>query len=237
MDIKDYQSGYRKNHFWFRAKNNLINALLLRANLSPQSKILNIGGGTGNDLKIINDFGDVYMIDNSEETIGLVNTKYCREKKLADARQIPYANRFFDTVVIFDVLEHIEEDRQVINEIIRVLKPNGKLIFTVPAFGFLFSNHDKALGHYRRYNKREIKKLLERLSIQEIGFWNFILSPLVFSRFIRAKKYQTSKLDFQTLPSLIDQLFFQVINLETWLIKKGVKFPFGVSLYGIYVKK
>lgn len=237
MDIKDYQSGYRKHHFWFRAKNNLINTLLLRADLPAQPKILNIGGGTGNDLKIINNFGEVYVVDNSEETIDLINTKYCREKKLADAQQIPYHNHFFDTVVIFDVLEHIEADTQVINEIIRVLKPNGKLIFTVPAFKFLFSNHDKALGHYRRYNKLEIKNLLQNLSVQELGFWNFILSPLVLTRFIRAKKHQTSKLDFQTLPSLIDQIFFHIINFETWLIKKGVKLPFGVSMYGIYEKK
>jgi len=154
MDYKDYQSGKVKLDFWFRAKNDLIEKLLF--NQFPKKKklkILNLGAGTGSDLEILNNFGEVYVIDVEKKALDLIPDNLCVEKKICDACKLIYKDDFFDLVVSFDVFQHIENDEIAIKEAYRVLKKKGILFFSVPALQKLYSSHDKALEHKRRYSK------------------------------------------------------------------------------------
>jgi SAM-dependent methyltransferase len=233
MDFKDVQFGAEENHFWFRAKYDLIHVLLRNISASKKIKILDVGAGTGQDLKTIKQFGDVYAIDLDEKAIELIPAAFVVEKKVADVLQIPYPNDYFDFVVAFDVLEHIKEDSGATQEILRVLRPGGSFVFTVPAFNCIYSSHDKILNHYRRYNKRMINTLLKNFECKKLGYWFFslFLPALIVRMFDR--NISSRKAFF----CIFNRLLYSILKVENWLISKGVKFPFGLSIFGIYEKK
>ena len=162
MDYKDYQAGQTADNFWFRAKYKLIE-LLMDKNCSSNNqvplKILSIGTGTGDDLKILDSFGDNYVTDILPEALSLVPDEVCYEKRIADACDLPYEDNFFDIVVSFDVFEHIENDTKAVSEVYRTLKKGGALVYSVPAGPNLFSSHDVALEHFRRYDKKMVRML------------------------------------------------------------------------------
>ena len=235
MDYKDYKSGVAQEHFWFKAKSNLIGVLLGKVKNQKDVKILDIGVGTGEDLVVIKRFGDVYAIDVDENALNLVSTKHVAEKKYGDICNIPYSDNEFDVVVCFDVLEHIEKDQKAVDEIYRVLKPGGYFVFTVPAFNSLYSCHDKVLQHFRRYNKKTIAQILKKFEKKELAYWFFFLFiPAAFQRICSSKS--SCKNLHKTPPNILNKIFYKFLNFENWLISKNIKLPFGLTVYGIYKK-
>jgi len=232
MDYRDFQAGASQEHFWFKAKTGLIDYL----SSVPQSntkKILSVGVGTGEDLPTLSKLGSVYAIDIDAQALAMVPDHVVVEKKLADACNLPYPDGFFDMVAAFDVMEHVADDQKMVDEIYRVLKPGGSYIFTVPAFNFLFSAHDRALHHYRRYNKKMVKKLFTNFTCTTLGYWLFFMFvPASIARL--ATKKSTGQMF--SLPALINALCYKVLALENWMLRKGFKFPFGLTLYGVYKK-
>ena len=163
-------------------------------------KILNIGAGTGVDLEIMNRFGNIYIIDVNKKALDLIPSNLYSEKKVCDATALPYPNEFFDIVCSFDVFEHIKNDKKAVLEAHRVLKKKGLLLLMVPAFNFLFSAHDKALLHYRRYSKKKLYELLRIFKNEYLSYWNSILFiPLSILRILK-KKEQNQKQIILTFP-------------------------------------
>ena len=101
MDIKDLKSGLTIENFWFQGKMNLIQNLLKISNSPKEANILNIGVGTGDDLKIINKFGKVFVLDKDQEALNMIPNNLVFEKNLGDAVALPCANNFFDIVLLF----------------------------------------------------------------------------------------------------------------------------------------
>ncbi len=234
MDYKDYQTGATREFFWFKAKEQLIGVLLSRARSENGLKILNMGAGTGDDLSVIKQFGEIYVIDIDPNALELIPKELIVEKKLCDACNIPYPDDFFDLVVAFDVLEHIEDDITAINEIGRVMKPNGVFVFTVPAFNFLYSSHDRALNHFRRYDKATIKNRLSNFSCLELGYWVFSLFlPVAIQRLLKRNE-SAPKVHYIAFPRFINHIFYSLLRVENWLIKHRVGLPIGITIYGIY---
>jgi len=134
------------------------------------------------------------------------------------------------------VLEHIENDVMAINEIYRVLKSEGFFIFTVPAFSFLYSSHDRALNHFRRYDKKTIKACFSKFKPIELGFWIFSLFlPAALERILKRKE-SNPKVHFTKLPKPINDVFYYLLRIENYLIKHGIPLPVGITIYGIYQK-
>lgn len=234
MDYEDYRRGVARDFFWFRAKEKLIGVLLNKLNCKKKLKILNVGAGTGNDLSVLRKFGKIYAVDTNKNALDLLPKDLVFEKLVCDACQMPYPDGFFDLVVAFDVLEHIKEDSMAVNEINRVLKPNGFFVFTVPAFNFLYSSHDRALNHFRRYNNAYIKKLLTGFSSIEQGYWMFFLFlPVALQRLIRRRDHKP-KIHYVKLPKVINNLLYSFLSIENWLIAHNVTLPLGTTIYGIY---
>jgi Methylase involved in ubiquinone/menaquinone biosynthesis len=237
MDYQDYLSGATKDLFWFKAKNGLIEVLLNKLEFENKLKILNLGAGTGDDLSIINRFGETYVIDKNQKALDLIPKDRVVEKKLCDACDISYPDVFFDVVVAFDVLEHIEKDFIALNEIHRILKPSGFFIFTVPAFNFLFSSHDRNLNHFRRYNIKMIRNLLSKFHCLDLGFWVCTLFiPLAIQRLLKRKE-AVLKNPYPRLPKIINGFFYYLLTAENFLIKHGIPLPIGTTIFGIYQKR
>ncbi len=236
MDYKDVLLGRTSDVFWFQARTYLIDRMLGKLNIA-NAKILNIGCGTGHNMEVISHYGEVYVIDKNTQALELLPKGTYIEKKVCDACGLDYPDNFFDVVVSFDVFEHIQNDLNAVAEVRRVLKPNGKLVVTVPAFPFLFSAHDEHLKHYRRYTKRMLRLLLRSFSNLKLNYWNatlFIPNCIikVFELILHRDAKRLRLNYYHALPRFIDRLFYWCLRLEIYLIQRNIPLPFGVSLIG-----
>jgi SAM-dependent methyltransferase len=141
-----------------------------------------------------------------------------------DARDIPFPDDHFDLVVAYDVLEHITEDRQVVAEIARVTRSGGRVLVAVPADPRLWSPHDEAIGHVRRYTRPELIRLFDgpNFRINDVRSWNVLLRPVVA---IRRKRVEDN--DLTALPKVVNAGLGAVIKLERYLPVSKLS---GVSL-------
>jgi len=234
MDIKEINFS-EKFKFFAKDKVKLISILLDKIK-GPDNKykILSVGCGTAEELEVLHNYGDVYAIDIDKEVLKFA--KVCKEVKICDVCELDYPDEFFDIICAFDVLEHIEDDEKAVKQIYRVLSKNGVFIFTVPAFNFIFSSHDKFLGHKKRYDKKMLKNLLQRFSKLDLFFYSYILFvPMMLFRILRKKAEESS--DFEVTPKFI--LVFQHIisQIELFLLKLNFKFNiFGLTICGIAYK-
>jgi ubiquinone/menaquinone biosynthesis C-methylase UbiE len=241
VDYKGYEYGLKPDHFWIKSHINLKKVLLSSINNTNVSgeecKVLAIGAGTGGDLAVLKEFGNIYAFDVDQNVLDMIPENMVVEKQLADAQAIPYGDSQFDIVVAFEVLEHIPDDGQAANEIKRVLKPGGFLIFSVPAFKMLFGPKDKAHFHMRRYNKKMIRKLLPDFKEHRIGYWMFTLFVPAAVQRVWEKSVINEKSYHPYIPAkLINSMFYKILQGENYLIRKGFNFPWGLTLYGIYQK-
>jgi SAM-dependent methyltransferase len=237
MDQQYLQAGATPDFFYFKAKNRLIEVLLSKVRREERPKILDVGAGSGEELLVIKKFGEVYVVEPDPDFLKKIPHDLVVEKNEGGLDDIQYPDHFFDWVLAFDVLEHIEDDRSAVRQIIRVLKPGGYFIYTAPAVKSLFGPHDKALQHFRRYNKKMLRELLADFRCRELGFWMcFLFLPVALQR--RLKRYSPQhRVQFMALPKAINQIFYYFLIFESWLIKKRIPLPVGTTLYGIYQKR
>jgi SAM-dependent methyltransferase len=141
-----------------------------------------------------------------------------------DARKIPFPDDHFGLLVAYDVLEHIEEDDLVVSEIARVVRPGGRVLIAVPADPRLWSEHDVAVRHVRRYTRPELVALFDTpaFTIDDVRSWNVLLRPAV-----AIKRRSSEGSDLQEMPRFVNAALSVVIKLER-VLPVG-KLP-GVSL-------
>lgn len=240
MDYKGYEYGFTPDYFWIKGHIDLKKVLLSSIDSkkfnNKEIKILSVGAGTGGDLAVLKEFGNIYAFDVDQKVIDMIPEGMVVEKQVADAQAIPYKDNTFDMVVAFEVLEHIQNDKQAAAEMKRVLKPGGTLVFSVPAFNSLFGAKDKAHFHMRRYNKKMMRKLLSEFKEKRIGYWMFTLfGPTALQRFWEKRIDQKNYKPY--IPAKpINNFFYKILRGENYLISKGMNFPWGLTLYGIYEK-
>ena len=245
MNVEEYQQMYEleDKHWYFIGKRLMIKSILERYLLpAKNSRILDIGCGTGKILEMLQCFGEVSGADTS-----ITALEFCRKRGLDNLHHLtvegcfPFIDSSFDFVTAFDVLEHVDDDRRMIREIHRVCNPGGKLLLTVPAFMFLWSPHDHAVQHRRRYTKNQLEELvkLEGFCVIRASYTNFFLFPIAVAvRWFRNAFHQKRAPSefFIQIPDIVNRLFLSVLRLEAAMIQK-VSFPFGVSIVCLAEKR
>lgn len=243
---KEYVQQYvslEKEHWWFVARKKIICFFIDRHIQSRGLRVLNIGAAGGASSAWLSKYGSVTSVENEPYFL-----QYLRSQSTdvvdASVNNLPFADNSFDMVCAFDVLEHVEDDRQALKELERVCSSSGWLIITVPAFQWLWSGHDVVNDHKRRYRRHDLKKLLnedDALESREISYFNFLLLPPVFiarkfSNLFRGKRNPKSDFEnFKTnsfLNRLLKNIFLSEIGLFKWF-----RLPFGVSLIAVLQKK
>ncbi|MFU8872993.1 class I SAM-dependent methyltransferase [Micromonospora sp. SL4-19] len=213
-------------HWWYRERRALLARELRRlaaAGVRPD-RALDIGAAGGGNTRVLRDHQwRPLALEYSAEGAGVA-----RERGLdvirADARQLPVPSASFGLVVAFDILEHIEDDHLAAAEIRRTLRPGGRALIAVPADMELWSAHDVAVGHVRRYDRESLRAVVEKagLVVDELWSWNVVLRPVAAWR-----RRKSTGSDLDDLPGLVNLGLRAVITAERYLPVRSLP---GVSL-------
>jgi SAM-dependent methyltransferase len=222
------------NHWWFQARKEIIKEVI-KKNLSKNLKILDFGAGTGINAKMLSKFGLVYMYEPHLKTQKFLKSEYNDKKKFKILNKI--SNMKFDLIILSDVLEHIKNDKDQIKKLNNNLNKNGHILITVPAYQFLFSSKDKALMHFRRYNKQEIKEIFKQFNTIILTYYNFLLFlpaalAIIIFKILKFKFINTVE---NSPNQLISKILFNTFVVEKKFINV-VNFPFGLSIFGLFKK-
>ncbi len=223
-------------HWWFTARRRILEGVIERVVRPPKdARILELGAGTGHNLAMLSRFGAVEASELDPIARELASERLGRpvvEAALPDLSMFP-ADRY-DLIALLDVLEHVPDDKGSLEAILKLLKPGGALLLTVPINPWMWTAHDVAHHHQRRYRKREIRQLAE-----EAGFEIALLSPfnsLLFPPIaaVRLAGKLTGKDDSDdAMPSPpVNTILDTIFGLERMLIGR-VPMPFGVSLVAV----
>jgi ubiquinone/menaquinone biosynthesis C-methylase UbiE len=243
MNREEYDSMYRleDSHWWFVARRNLLFRSLKRlldARNNAHPIILDVGCGTGGTLDRMRPLGDVVGLDL--EPLAL---DFCRERGWhtlvnGSATALPFPDDTFDAAVALDVLEHIPDHHTAAREIARVLQPGGVLLATVPAYQSLWSRHDVALMHQRRYLAPEFGALLTAagLEVEYLTYTVAALLPLVYL-IRRAQRFfqpnATPRADAAHVAPLVNRALLALLDAESRLNLNGTHLPFGLTVFAI----
>jgi len=228
---------FEERHFWFKRRSQLI-IWFLKKYFPLRYNFLEIGCGSGYVSRIIEK--ELSIPEQYGTDISLTRLDFCRTRTKsvqlfqADAQGLPFVDEF-DVIGIFDVLEHVDDDRQVLIQAHQALKKRSGagVIITVPQHPSLFSQHDVMSGHVRRYTRNEITGKIRHAGfrIERVtSFVSFVLPVLFISRIFNKKsKAMDIRREFQ-INRFLNFLFSQVAAIEFLLIRFGINFPFGSSL-------
>jgi SAM-dependent methyltransferase len=218
-------------HWWFVARRRILLGVLER-NLDPKGglQILDAGCGGGATMESLRRYGSVRGIEISEEAVEY-NRERGREVSLGSVERMPFADNSFDLALALDVIEHLPDDLPALRELFRTLRPGGSLLVTVPALRMLWSAHDVANGHYRRYTLGELRGQVETVGFEVVSatYFNTLLFPLILVfRWFRRLRPKSIASDLTEVPRPLNTLLTEVFSLEKLFVGR-IKLPFGVS--------
>lgn len=229
-----------KFHWWYAGRRVLLESILHNLHLQPLPHILDIGCGTGFTMSLLSRFGDVSGVDKSASAIDFCRKRGFSQIKKTDGNILPFRNNSFDLITCLDVMEHVKNDKNMLTEVKRVLKPKGYFIIFVPAFSFLWSKLDIRSKHYRRYELYSFKKLLETsgFSVSCINYFNYVFFlPILLIRLWQKTSFGKNGswgLDPVIRNFTLNRILSLLFNFDVWSAPK-VHPAFGVSISAVCV--
>jgi SAM-dependent methyltransferase len=211
-----------------------------RKHLTPfiQGEVLEVGAGIGETTAhLYNETVTTWLCLEPDASLANKIEKKINEKILPTNCRLLIGTtlslsptKLFDTIVYIDVIEHIENDIDEIDRASALLNPGGHLIILVPAHQYLFSPFDKAIGHYRRYNKDRLQKVIpKQLQKKKIFYLDCLgLFASLTNKWFLKKEY----------PTLQDVKFWdRMIVPFSKIIDPIIGYSTGKSLIGVWQKK
>lgn len=245
MQTKEYRNIFKNEdtHFYYVGYHNIIISQLKQylPKKRTELKILDAGCGTGGLTKKLSTLGETIGIDISDDAIRFAKKRGLKVKR-GSISKITFPNNSFDIVVSADVLYHqwINDDKKVVQELLRVLKPGGILLIKLPAFDFLKSGHDLIVYTKKRYTKKEVLKLFNKLgvSVLKISYLGSFLLPLAICRMVYESLTRITRPHSSVggVWQPINKLLITAFYIENFLIRY-LYIPFGISILVIAIKK
>ncbi len=229
-----------QTHWWFSARRKILASIIRRWISSVRDNtILEVGTGTGAMGKMLSQYGIFVGLDLSVTALQYARSTL-KNVALGQMGFLPFRDHFFDAVFALDLLEHVDNEVSALNELLRVCKLNGTLFLTVPAFQFLWGQHDVINRHRRRYTKTQLEAVLKRSHwlVKKVSYYNTMLFPLVagvrlLNRFRPTLEGPRSDLHWK-IPHIGNDLLDRIFSSERYLLERR-DMPFGVSLVCVAV--
>ncbi len=239
MNITEFKKleEFEKDYWWHQGRFYLLRTLINK--YLPNNKSMDLfefGCGTGGTMSVLRTFGNVGGIDISEEAINFCKSKGFKNLICGDIETYDFRDHYgkYDGLFALDVLEHIQNDVLALRIAGKMMKPDGKLFITVPAHKFLWSEHDEANQHKRRYHSVELKHKLS-----EAGFklekYSYFVTFAFFPMFVYKmwknifKRSKHPESSYVRLPVLLNNFGIQILKLETKLFNI-MKLPIGTTI-------
>jgi SAM-dependent methyltransferase len=230
LDLDDH-------HWWYRGRRRIIRSELDRLKLPPRANVLDAGCGSGRTLTELAAYGTVQGIELDPGAAEVARGRGAGEVRIGRLEELPWEEDTFDLITCLDVIEHTPDDRATLTELRRVAKPGGWLLLTVPAYQALWSQHDEANHHFRRYGRRTLTEAARHAGWRVwrlTSFNSLLLAPAAAVRV--AQRWRPSsdhKPDLELGPAWLNSVLERPLQLEAGWLASGRTLPVGLSLMAV----
>ena len=224
-------------HWWFRGRRTIIESLIKKMSLPSSARLMEVGCGTGGNLRLLSRFGEVSAFDMNETACAFARTQ-CPAATIRQGHcpdNIPYSkDDRFDLICLLDVLEHLTNDAAALIALHSRLAPLGRILLTVPAYPMLWSTHDEILHHHRRYRIKQLQRLLTDAGfrIERLSHFNTLLFPLAALSRIPARLFNASVAGTTVPVKMLNAALYKIFAAERTLLSL-MDLPYGVSLVAV----
>lgn len=237
MNSQEYDNLERveEAHWYYVGKRDFVRHWILKTRKpQPSDVLLDCGAGTGRFAKEMEAFCKVLVLDDHAEAVQLLGKRFSREQiLLLTDGAVPLPAASLEYVTALDVLEHISNDRTVVEGFHHLLKPGGLAVVTVPASMALWSDWDVALHHFRRYRRSQLQALFPESDweIVHVNYTNVLVYPLVWLARRWRKWFPAKPGAVRAEDRLPAGWINRLLRVQfTWLARVKIPMPFGVSL-------
>lgn len=235
------------NHWWFATRTWAIETFLKKLPEQKNLDVLDVGCGAGNMIHHLAHYGRVRGIEVDARPVKIAQQRGY-DVRLGDATQnIPFPDASFDLVTALDVIEHVDADEKILQEAFRVLRPQGCVLITTPAFQWLWSHNDELNAHKRRYTAQELRAKMERAGfrVERLSYNFFLVFPLAAGMILvknatgkqaELKSHhfddEAYQVDMEPVAPALNSILRGVGRVENSLLGV-INFPFGTSLIAL----
>jgi SAM-dependent methyltransferase len=227
-----------ERHWWYRGRRLIVDAELARLPLPSSPRILDAGCGSGRMLQELERYGQVTGIELDPRAAEVARSRGHGEVRVGSLEELPWEAESFDLITCLDVLEHTPDDRLTLTELRRVCAPGGWLLLTVPAYQALWSLHDEANHHFRRYGRRSLRSTAAEAgwAVRRLTSFNSILLPpaaLVRLAQRGRRPDEGYRPELQLGPHWLNAILELPLRAEARWIARGRTLPAGLSLLAL----
>lgn len=227
-----------EDHWWYRGRRRVIAAALERLALPADLAVLDAGCGSGRTLQELDRYGRVAAMELDPDAAALAAGRGDHEVRIAALPAVPWPSESFDLITCLDVIEHVEDDVAALTELRRVARPAAVLLMTVPAYPLLWSRHDVANHHFRRYTRGALRRALGAAGwrLRRLTSFNgLLLAPAAAVRLAQRGRApaETRVSDLQLGPIWLNRLLELPLRAEASWLRAGRALPLGLSLLAV----
>ena len=236
MEISSHaaETEVEAHHWWFKGRRALFGRILRKLGVSREACILDAGTSSGSNLRLLRDagFANFRGLEISELAIEMCRRKGLGPIERGDVCSMPFANGTFDFVFATDIIEHVDRDDLALQEMVRVLKPGGYCLVTVPAFQSLWGHEDVKLHHKRRYRGRPLLAMVRAAGLEPVEWYYFnylLFLPIWCVRRLAGLRAAPQRNETEFNAPILNTVLAGIFGVDTRtapVLKPG----FGVSL-------
>lgn len=243
MQPREYDIMYELEpaYWWHSGMRSIMDGLIGKS-IGTDSKLLDIGCGTGARLKMLSGRCETWGIDSHPRAIDLCQRRGLVNISVAAAADLPFPDGVFTHATCCEVLQDLDDDLAAVREAFRVLRQGGIFFVSEQAHPLLRTRHDISQGAVRRYTRRRLKSLLRDagFEVERLTGANTILFPLLAAYRLSSRfknppskvKPEESRSDLHPLPGPVNYTLRSILEAERGLLEK-VDLPFGLTLIAV----
>jgi SAM-dependent methyltransferase len=241
MNPAEYERMFHNEdrYWWFVSRRELVVEMVRHLPLPPAPQLVDVGCGTGATAAALHRYGAVTGVDMSPLALKCCRRRGLKRLTQGVAEALPLADESAHVIVATDILEHLDDDLVALQEFYRVLRPGGYAVITVPAYRMLWSEHDLALMHRRRYVAGQLRRRVEAAGFEtvKLSYALTFLLPLALTRLLKRRHQPDTVPQAQLLPvpALLNTLLIGFQRIETALLRR-VSLPCGLSVLAVIRK-